>query len=121
MIFNLKMFKTTVFGLLLSSQCVLMAHAANPAPPPPPPPQDAMQADAPPPPDGMKPRMQQRWQNLTPEQQAKMQQRQAQRKAEWQQVQQACKGKTVGQAIQVKIGERLIDGKCEIRFVKNRA
>ena len=57
---------------------------------------------------------------LTPEQRAEMQQRRAERQAQFEQIQQACVGKTVGQAIQVKVGDKTIDGTCQIRFKPNK-
>lgn len=53
---------------------------------------------------------------LTPEQRADMQQRRAERKAEFEQIQKACTGQAVGQTIQVKMGDKTIDGTCELRF-----
>lgn len=98
-----------------------------PPPPPPPPPRDS-NAAAPPlreagaySPNGQPfehRHSKERWDQLTPAQKAKAAQRRALRKAEWQQLQQACKGKTNGQAIRVKMGDRLVDGQCELRFVK---
>ena len=49
-----------------------------------------------------------------------MQQRRAERQAQFEQIQQACVGKTVGQAIQVKVGDKTIDGTCQIRFKPNK-
>ncbi|WP_130804433.1 hypothetical protein [Acinetobacter ihumii] len=57
---------------------------------------------------------------LTPEQRAEMQQHRAERKAQFEQIQKACVGKTVGQAIQVKVGDKTIDGTCEVRFKPNK-
>lgn len=57
---------------------------------------------------------------LIPEQRAEMQQRRAERQAQFEQIQQACVGKTVGQAIQVKVGDKTIDGTCQIRFKPNK-
>ncbi len=87
-------------------------------PPAPPPHNQAMQHMQERGSDKMLDRMNARWDNLDPEQKAEMEQRHAERTMQWQQVQQACQGKTVGQAIQVKIGERVIDGSCEMHFVK---
>jgi hypothetical protein len=57
---------------------------------------------------------------LTPEQRAEMQQRRAERQAQFEQIQQACVGKTVGQAIQVKVGDKTIDGTCQIRLNRTK-
>ncbi|OTG83226.1 hypothetical protein B9T31_14140 [Acinetobacter sp. ANC 4558] len=43
-------------------------------------------------------------------------QRQAQQKA----VSQACQGRNVGTAIQIKLGEQVINGQCNVRFIPNQ-
>ena len=58
--------------------------------------------------------------DMTEEQRAelkqKFEQKRAERKAQWDAVQQACAGQTDGKAIQVKLGEKMIDGKCVVKF-----
>lgn len=58
--------------------------------------------------------------NMTDEQRAelkqKFEQKRAERKAQWQAIQQACAGQTAGKAIQVKFGEKMIDGQCVVKF-----
>ena len=62
----------------------------------------------------------QRGEVLTDAQRAEMvkqfDQRLAQRQAQQQAIAQACQGKANGSAVQIKAGERTIDGKCEVRF-----
>lgn len=53
---------------------------------------------------------------MTAEQRAKWDQRQVERKARFEQIQKACEGKTTGQTVQLKIGEKTIDGSCEMKF-----
>ncbi|MCU4358334.1 hypothetical protein [Acinetobacter ursingii] len=50
---------------------------------------------------------------LTPEQRAE-------RQAQFEQIQQACVGKVAGQAIQVKMGDKTIDGTCQLHFKPNK-
>ena len=56
---------------------------------------------------------------LTPEQRTEMEQRRTERQAQFEQIQQACAGKAAGQAIQVKMGDKTIDGTCQMRFTPN--
>ncbi|OTG84703.1 hypothetical protein [Acinetobacter sp. ANC 4648] len=61
-----------------------------------------------------------RMQEMTTEQRAEMkqqfEQKRAERQAKWEAIQQACVGKSNGQAIQVKMGEKTINGTCVVRF-----
>lgn len=65
-------------------------------------------------------RAEERMKNMTEEQRAQIQQqreqKRAQHRAEWEAVQQACAGRPQGQAIQVKLGEKLIKGTCIVKF-----
>lgn len=53
---------------------------------------------------------------MTPEQRAKWDQRQAERKARFDQIQKACEGKTAGQTVQLTVGDKTINGSCEMKF-----
>lgn len=53
---------------------------------------------------------------LSPEQREIWQKQREQRVAQRQLIQQACNGKTSGQTIQVKVGDKTIDGTCQLRF-----
>lgn len=57
---------------------------------------------------------------MSPEQRELRNQHHAERKQLFEQVQKACDGKTVGAAVQVKVGERVIDGTCNINFKADR-
>lgn len=57
---------------------------------------------------------------MSPEQREAFKARQEQRKQAFEQIKKACDGKAVGQAIQVKLGEKTIDGTCEIHFKADR-
>lgn len=65
-------------------------------------------------------RGEERMKNMTEAQRAQIQQqrqqKRAQYRAEWEAVQQACAGRPQGQAIQVKLGEKLIKGTCIVKF-----
>ena len=65
-------------------------------------------------------RGEERMKNMTEEQRVQIQQqreqKRAQYRAEWEAVQQACAGQPKGQAIQVKLGEKLIKGTCIVKF-----
>ena len=53
---------------------------------------------------------------MSPEQREAFKARQEQRKQAFEQIKKACDGKAVGQAVQVKLGEKTIDGSCAIHF-----
>ncbi|WP_374664646.1 hypothetical protein [Acinetobacter sp.] len=53
---------------------------------------------------------------MTPEQREQMKQMRAERHAMMKQMQQACDGKAVGTAMQVKAGDKTIDGTCLMTF-----
>lgn len=55
-------------------------------------------------------------QELTPEQRAAWEKHRAEHRAHFEQVRKACEGKTAGQSVQVKLGETMIQGTCELRF-----
>ena len=61
-----------------------------------------------------------RMNEMTEEQRAQIQQqfeqKRAERKAEWDAIQKSCAGQPVGQAIKVKLGDKLLDGKCVVKF-----
>lgn len=57
---------------------------------------------------------------MTPEQREAFQARLAERKAAFEQIKNACEGKAVGQAVQVKFGEKTVDGTCAIHFKADR-
>ena len=58
--------------------------------------------------------------NMSPEMREKHQAHKAERKAISEKIQKACDGKTVGQAVQVKVGEKTVDGSCVIQFKADR-
>lgn len=66
----------------------------------------------------------QRMKDMTEEQRAQVkqqfEQKRAERKAQWDAIQSACAGQANDKAIQVKIGEKLIDGQCKIKFKPNQ-
>ena len=53
---------------------------------------------------------------MSPEQREMFKARQAERKQVFEQIQKACDGKAVGQTVQLKVGEKAIDGRCNIYF-----
>lgn len=53
---------------------------------------------------------------MTAEQRAKWDQRQAEHKVRFEQIKKACDGKTTGQTVQLKMGEKTINGACEMTF-----
>lgn len=57
---------------------------------------------------------------MSPEQREEMKQMHAQRKQMREQIQKACDGKTVGQSIQVKVGQQNVDGTCNMVFKADR-
>ena len=57
---------------------------------------------------------------MSPEQREEMKQMRAQRKEMREQIQKACDGKTVGQTIQVKVGQQSVDGTCNMIFKADR-
>lgn len=61
-----------------------------------------------------------RMKDMTEEQRAQIQQqfeqKRAERKAQWEAVQKSCVGQADGKAIQVKLGDKLLDGKCVVKF-----
>lgn len=57
---------------------------------------------------------------MSPEMREKHQARMAERKVFFEQAQKACEGKNAGQAVQVKVGEKTIDGTCVIQFKVDR-
>ena len=59
--------------------------------------------------------------NMTTEQRARWEQHQAERQAHFEQMQKACEGKSSGQPVQMKMGEKTIEGSCEMRFQPNKA
>ncbi|WP_445116461.1 hypothetical protein [Acinetobacter sp. WZC-1] len=64
-------------------------------------------------------------QDMTDEQRAEMkqqfQQKRTERRAQWQAVQNACSSQSNGKALQVKLGDKLIDGRCVMRFQVQRS
>lgn len=58
--------------------------------------------------------------NLIPEQRAEWDKRRTERQMRHQQIQQACAGKTAGQAIQIKMNDKTLEGTCEMRFMPKR-
>ena len=60
--------------------------------------------------------MGQKHERLSPEQREQKQQMRAQHKEMREQVKKACDGKAIGQAVQVKAGDQVIDGSCNIVF-----
>lgn len=57
---------------------------------------------------------------MSPEKREAFKQHKAERKQAFAQMQKACDGKAVGSAVQVKAGERTIDGTCIIKFKADR-
>lgn len=57
---------------------------------------------------------------MTPEQREQMQKMRAERQQVMQQMRQACDGKAVGSAVQVKAGDKTIDGTCTMAFKADR-
>ena len=57
---------------------------------------------------------------MTPEQRKQFQQTRAERKQVFEQIQKACDNKAVGQSVQIKAGEKTIDGTCSMRFKADR-
>lgn len=57
---------------------------------------------------------------MSPEQRAAFKEHHAERKQAFQQMKTACDGKAVGTPIQIKAGERVIDGTCNIHFKADR-
>ncbi len=57
---------------------------------------------------------------MTPEQRAQMKQMREERKAVHAQIQKACDGKALGQAVQIKAGEKTLDGSCNMVFKIDR-
>lgn len=53
---------------------------------------------------------------MTPEQREQIQQKRAERQEVMQQIRQACDGKTAGQSVQIKAGDKSIDGTCQTVF-----
>lgn len=58
--------------------------------------------------------------SMTPEQRELYQQKRAERKQMFEQVKKACDGKAVGSAVQIKAGEKVMNGSCEIHFKADR-
>lgn len=58
--------------------------------------------------------------HMTPEQREQFKEKRAERKQVMQNIKQACDGKTVGSAVQIKVGEQTLDGTCAISFKPNR-
>ena len=57
---------------------------------------------------------------MTPEQRKQFQQTRAERKQVFEQIQKACDNKAVGQSVQIKAGDKTIDGTCSMRFKADR-
>ncbi|MEG0483302.1 MAG: hypothetical protein RR575_10080 [Acinetobacter sp.] len=61
-----------------------------------------------------------RMKDMTEEQRAQIQQqfeqKRAERKAQWEAVQKSCAGQPANKAIQVKLGDKLLDGQCVVKF-----
>ena len=57
---------------------------------------------------------------MSPEQREQFKQMRAERKAMHQLMQQACEGKTAGQSVQVKSGEKTVEGTCNMIFKADR-
>lgn len=57
---------------------------------------------------------------MTPEQHEQFQQARAERKQVFEQIQKACDSKAVGQSVQIKAGDKTIDGTCSMRFKADR-
>lgn len=57
---------------------------------------------------------------MTPEQRELYKQKRTERQQMFEQVKKACDGKAVGTAVQIKAGEQVINGSCEIHFKADR-
>lgn len=57
---------------------------------------------------------------MTPEQREQFKQHRAERKQMFEQVKTACAGQTAGTAVQIKTGDKVINGSCEIQFKVDR-
>lgn len=57
---------------------------------------------------------------FTPEQKAAWEQHRAERQARFEQIQKACEGKANGQAVNVQVGDRTLEGTCNLRFEPKR-
>ncbi len=57
-----------------------------------------------------------KYRNLSPEQRAEWEKRHAEHRAYFEQMHKACEGKKAGQSIQLKLGEKMIEGSCELKF-----
>jgi len=57
---------------------------------------------------------------FTPEQKAAWEQHRAERKARFEQIQKACEGKANGQAVNVQVGDKTLEGTCNLRFEPKR-
>jgi len=57
---------------------------------------------------------------ITPEQREQFQQARAERQQVMQQIRKACDGKAVGSPVQIKAGEKTIDGTCRMHFQADR-
>ena len=61
-----------------------------------------------------------RMKDMTAEQRAQIkqqfEQKRTERKAQWDAIQKSCEGQTNDQAIQVKMGDKTLDGKCIVKF-----
>lgn len=57
---------------------------------------------------------------MTPEQREAFKARQAERKQVFEQIKTACDGKAVGQSVQIKAGEKTLEGTCNIHFKVDR-
>ena len=76
--------------------------------------------------DGDHPRMmrdhhQKHERNMTPEQREQFQQARAERQQMMRSMKTACESKTVGSAVQIKAGEKTINGTCVMLFTPDRA
>lgn len=58
--------------------------------------------------------------NMTPEQRELYKQKRTERQQMFEQVKKVCEGKAVGSVVQIKAGEKLINGNCEIHFKADR-
>ena len=58
---------------------------------------------------------------MTPEQREQFQQARAERKQVFEQIQKACDAKAAGTAVQIKAGEKTINGTCVMQFNPDRA
>lgn len=57
---------------------------------------------------------------MTPEQRELYKQKRAERQQMFEQVKKACDGKAIGSAVQIKTGEKVMNGSCEIHFKADR-